>query len=205
MVFGFKKSKLDGNENIFSAPSQMSLPEAFSLKNYLPKVMDQGSNPTCVPCSLSANINWKLNLEHGDNKMDNKVKIFEIFDPYGDEYGMTFKDAFSHLKNEGVSTTEGNFKIKRYAMIKSGLALKYAIYANGPCVGALPVYDTYSSKFWDKNRGEFLGGHAIAIVGWNNEGFIIRNSWGTSYGDKGYAVIPYEEINRFYEIWTVID
>lgn len=205
MIYGFKKSKLDGTEQVYSAPKTKSLPETFSLRNYLPKAMDQGSNPTCVPCSLSTNINWNINLKNGDNKTDNKVKIFEIFEPTGDENGMTFKDALKFLKKEGVTTSKGNFKIEKYAMIRSALALKYAIYANGPCVGGLPVYNTDIDRFWDKSKGQFLGGHAIAIVGWNEDGFIIRNSWGSSYGDKGYAILPYKDISKFYEIWTIID
>lgn len=205
MVYGYKKSKLDGSENVYSVPSQQSLPDTFSLENYLPKVMDQGSNPICVPCSLTSNINWKLNLKHGDNKLDNKIKVYEIFEPYGDDNGMTFKDALNFLKKEGVTTNEGVFKIRRYAMVRSALALKYAIYANGPCVGALPVYNSYIDKFWSKYSGDYEGGHAIAIVGWNDKGFIIRNSWGSSYGDDGYATIPYDDINSFFEIWTIID
>ena len=69
----------------------------------------------------------------------------------------------------------------------------------------IPVYNTSIDRFWDKSKGEYLGGHAIAIVGWDEEGFIIRNSWGTSYGEKGYATIPYKEINNFFEIWTIIE
>lgn len=205
MVYGFKKSEIDGSEIIFKEPESQNLPDKFSLQDFLPKAMDQGQNPTCVPCSISSNINWNINLKDGNNTVDNKVDIFEIFDPYGDEYGMTFKDAFKHLRTQGVSTDKGNFKISRYAMVKSPLALKYAIYLNGPCVGALPVYNTYIDEFWDRNGGEYMGGHAIAIVGWNDEGFIIRNSWGKYYGKKGYATIKYEDLNNFYEIWTIID
>ena len=204
MKFGFKKSELDGSESLFVAPESLSLPETFSLKEFLPKIIDQGSNPICVPCSLSANINWKLNLSDGNNDTDNDVDLFQIFGNGGDESGMSFKDAFKFLKMKGVDTNQGTFRINNYGMIKNILSLKYAIYLHGPCVGALPVYDTYSSDFWNKRYGNFLGGHAIAIVGWDNEGFIIRNSWGKSYGNKGYSVIPYNDINYFYEIWTII-
>jgi C1A family cysteine protease len=31
------------------------------------------------------------------------------------------------------------------------------------------------------------GGHAVAIVGYTPDRFIVRNSWGTSWGDKGFA------------------
>lgn len=36
------------------------------------------------------------------------------------------------------------------------------------------------------------GGHAMAIVGYNaqQDYFVVRNSWGTSWGQKGYCRIP---------------
>jgi hypothetical protein len=36
-------------------------------------------------------------------------------------------------------------------------------------------------------------GHAVAIVGYTREGFIIQNSWGESWGHKGFALLPYED------------
>ena len=34
------------------------------------------------------------------------------------------------------------------------------------------------------------GGHAISIVGYRTDGrFIVRNSWGTSWGDKGFGYL----------------
>ena len=44
------------------------------------------------------------------------------------------------------------------------------------------------------------GGHAIAIVGYLASGrFIVRNSWGTTWGSEcpygaGYGTIPYQYI-----------
>ena len=88
-------------------------------------------------------------------------------------------------------------------MIGSIPVLKTAIVMNGPCVGGLPVYNSLVTKFWNPGT-DFEGNHAIAIIGYDKDGFIIRNSWGKSYSVDGYAHISYDDFNRFLEIWTLI-
>lgn len=36
-------------------------------------------------------------------------------------------------------------------------------------------------------------GHAFAIVGYDETGFLVQNSWGTEWGSHGYALLPYED------------
>lgn len=36
------------------------------------------------------------------------------------------------------------------------------------------------------------GGHAVAIVGYTPTSFIVRNSWGTRWGDKGFGYASYQ-------------
>lgn len=36
-------------------------------------------------------------------------------------------------------------------------------------------------------------GHAFAIVGYNERGFLIQNSWGPAWGSHGYAVLTYDD------------
>ena len=36
-------------------------------------------------------------------------------------------------------------------------------------------------------------GHAVAIVGYTADGFIIQNSWGKTWGYQGFALLPYED------------
>lgn len=43
------------------------------------------------------------------------------------------------------------------------------------------------------------GGHAVTIVGYNDHGFIIKNSWGVDWADKGYAIVNYD-FHRLYVI-----
>lgn len=45
-----------------------------------------------------------------------------------------------------------------------------------------------------KNGEKLLGRHAVMAVGFNDykQCFIVRNSWGTEWGDDGYFYMPYE-------------
>ncbi|MET0519419.1 MAG: C1 family peptidase [Burkholderiaceae bacterium] len=48
------------------------------------------------------------------------------------------------------------------------------------------------------------GGHAFALVGYNERGFIIQNSWGTRWGASGFAVLPYEDwVSNASDAWAV--
>ena len=40
---------------------------------------------------------------------------------------------------------------------------------------------------------EERSGHAFALVGYNEHGFIVQNSWGKDWGYHGFAVLPYSE------------
>lgn len=44
-----------------------------------------------------------------------------------------------------------------------------------------------------ERKGEADAGHAIAIVGYSTQGFVIQNSWGPGWGKDGFALLPYED------------
>lgn len=48
-----------------------------------------------------------------------------------------------------------------------------------------------------------LGGHAFALVGYNEVGFLVQNSWGGSWGNGGFATLPYEDwLDSAYDAWV---
>ncbi len=53
-----------------------------------------------------------------------------------------------------------------------------------------------------------LGGHAVLAVGYrdSDQRFVVRNSWGTGWGLKGYFTLPYDYLadrNLSDDFWTV--
>jgi C1A family cysteine protease len=59
---------------------------------------------------------------------------------------------------------------------------------------------------WYKRPGDYyLGGHAMTIVGYDGDGFIIRNSWSSQWGESGYTFYQFKDFGMHWEIWTAID
>ena len=49
------------------------------------------------------------------------------------------------------------------------------------------IYNPFNRKMENN-----YGGHVVTIVGYNEKGFKIKNSWGTDWNGDGYAFISYE-------------
>jgi C1A family cysteine protease len=85
-----------------------------------------------------------------------------------------------------------------------------------PFVVGFSVYESFeSSDVAEGGRvpmpgpGEsLLGGHAVVAVGYDEpqRRFIIRNSWGTSWGMRGYGTMPYDYLlddGLSADVWTI--
>jgi C1A family cysteine protease len=81
-------------------------------------------------------------------------------------------------------------------------AIKSAL-ASGPVVTTFDVYSdffSYAGGVYEYAHGTFAGGHAVLIVGYVDDAsingggyFIVKNSWGTGWGEKGYFNIAYSQ------------
>lgn len=93
-------------------------------------------------------------------------------------------------------------RISSYSRPSSGYsndvnAVKQAL-QRGPLVTTLYVYAdfmAYGGGVYNHVSGKMLGGHAISIVGYddNRQAFIIRNSWGTTWGENGFGYVSYSD------------
>lgn len=85
-----------------------------------------------------------------------------------------------------------------------------------PFVFGFSVYDSFESQEVsntgivnmpgpDENQ---IGGHAVCCVGYDNNQrrFIVRNSWGNTWGQRGYFTIPFDYLadrNLSDDFWTI--
>jgi C1A family cysteine protease len=89
--------------------------------------------------------------------------------------------------------------------------------AGFPFVVGFAVYESFESNAVEKtgtvpmpdvNNEELLGGHAVLCVGYDNSTsrYILRNSWGPNWGNKGYFTLPYaylEDNDLADDFWVI--
>lgn len=204
-MLGCKASKIDANDKKINKNLTNKIPEEYSFVNYLSPITDQKNTNMCVTHAFSCFLNWVTDMKLKTSKKDNNIDLNQIYNARADktnDNGMSIKEALSLARNHGINSSIGNIKIHDFTMIGSMQIMKQAILCNGPVLIALPVYDSDRNDFW--NGLEFEGNHCVAVVGYDRNGFIIRNSWGRSYGKNGYWILPYKDFEKIKEIWTCI-
>ncbi len=80
--------------------------------------------------------------------------------------------------------------------------IKEAVYTYGPVACSMDVYEdfySYSSGVYTHVSGVKLGLKAMVIIGWGEIGaeeyWIVRNTWGPSWGDNGYCMVALDTCN----------
>jgi len=220
MFYGYIASVLDGTETVLNEETYKSLPvpKEYSYLPYMSPVLNQGAESTCVPHSISAIYDYYYAMRNPESAINGifthtDMSIHQIYDARSNKgEGMSYRDALEFCKNHGVGSekdyktkTEGDIiKIADYARICSLDMMKKSIVMNGPCLIATYVRDTKRFDFWN-GRGNY-GGHATSVIGYSDRkgALLVRNSWGRSWGERGYTWLPYTEYSAILEAWAVL-
>lgn len=78
-------------------------------------------------------------------------------------------------------------------------AIEHCLASGFPITFGFKVYDNFegdeirSTGILGMPTGNLLGGHAVVCVGYDRtkQMFLVRNSWGADWGQKGYFWMPY--------------
>ena len=85
---------------------------------------------------------------------------------------------------------------------------RFWIANKGPILTRLVVDNTFRHAPADGDLSTYqpataCGGHAVCLVGYDEQSFIIRNSWGTEWGDGGFARASESYAAQFVEAYGV--
>jgi C1A family cysteine protease len=116
-----------------------------------------------------------------------------------------FDEAKNHKSIDQNALSQDLDQLKACLISGYPVAFGFVVYENFESeqvalTGKVPMPNTISEKI--------LGGHAVAIVGFddNKKVFIVRNSWGDTWGDKGYFYMPYDYVlnkDLANDFWTI--
>jgi len=108
-----------------------------------------------------------------------------------------------HIAPEESAYSEAtNFLVEDAYRVEVDLDQMRSCLAEGyPFTFGLQLFDSFQDAgsqglvpMPDLDEDEHDGGHAMLCVGYSDADkvFIVRNSWGESWGDRGYCYIPYD-------------
>lgn len=111
-----------------------------------------------------------------------------------------FKEPLTALQRKNAVP----YKVSSYQAIRQAnyiADIKQAVANRDPVLIGIHVYPNFdatppSGIVPPVKEKKSRGGHALVVVGYDetNEWFIVRNSWGTKFGDHGYAYIHYQTL-----------
>ena len=98
------------------------------------------------------------------------------------------------------SYTADKIKGGHVAYVLGIAQIKAALVKGGPLATAFHLYAdflTYKSGVYQHQTGEYLGGHAVLIIGYGTEAgtdyWLVKNSWNDSWGADGFFKIAHGE------------
>ncbi len=186
------------------------------------KILDQGKEGACTGFGLAAVINMLNQKRDSDIRVSARMlyNMAKKFDRWpGEAYsGSSCRGAIQGWKSMGVCSDElwpyrsedrshltieraknaRNNTVGAYYRLQHNIADFHAALNE---TGVIYVSANVHSGWWPRNvrggrihfRDQPQGGHAFAVVGYNETGFLVQNSWGPGWGKNGLALWSYED------------
>jgi len=210
----------DNRDWIFRPPLIKLEPECIPPEDLV--ILDQKNEGACTGFAMAAAINL-LNRNTPSNHLVSERMLYEMAKRHdewaGEDYGgSSLRGAIHGFKNMGVcprdlwpyktnSGQQGDLTIERakaarnltlgayYRLRPEITDFQTALMQTGVVVASARYHPGWSRPVKGKiqKRKSTQGGHAFAIVGYDKDGFIIQNSWGAGWGERGQAIWTYED------------
>lgn len=226
MIFNVLPGSVDERDYVLQAGHSIPPESYFIPTKYLRPVKNQGKEGACSAYAVATVKEIQERMEIGFKATFSPEFVYRLRS-MKPRAGMTPRETFTILQKigiipehywkrkynkDGVDIPQNvlevaqNFKISGYARAYDIDAVKSSIVSHGGCYLALPVYNPSRKDFWlMQDDDPLLGGHAVAVIGYDRNGFLIRNSWGTEWGIDGHTVLPFSDWGSVWEAWFILD
>ena len=113
---------------------------------------------------------------------------------------------WTDVPNSAEMADAVNWKLSGFSGLELGgtltqQSIESALAGGDPVVIGISVYSNFfyvgSNGLYSGVSGSFEGYHAITALGYNANGLVIENSWGTGWGANGYATLSWSFVNQY--------
>jgi C1A family cysteine protease len=161
-------------------------------------------------------IEGSVNIDAGAYLSDGikSLQIYGICDESDWPYDIT---KYTIKPNDECYTNALKHKAIKVQNINNDItSMKTSLVNNDPFVVGIAIYSSFETSKVNNtgvvpmpSKNDYLlGGHAVVCVGYDDKKkvWIMRNSWGTGWGDKGYFYLPYKYLtnpNLSSDLWII--
>jgi len=212
------------------------LPASIDLRSGMPPVYNQGSLGSCTANALCAIVQYdkpslqgsRLFLYYNERVLINSVNFDSgayLHDGVRtlSTFGVCSETSWPYVISQYTVRPPDpcyqealNTRIRSAQNIRNDLnSMKLSLYNNEPFVVGILVYQSFMTTrsngmvpMPNPSRERLMGGHAIVCCGYDDKRqvWIMRNSWGTGWGDGGYFYLPYAYLTNprlSSDLWNV--
>lgn len=213
-----------------------SLPHAINLKDQFPDVEDQAHAASCTANAVVGVLEYYKRTVGRSDELSRRFlyRVTRNHECTNSDRGSGIRSAIKMSKKFGVPSEEidpydlsrindqpsqaaymdakSRVIVTKYSRVVGSKGVVSAVADAKPVIFGARIYSDFYGVSKDRpiatRGGSYSGGHAMVVVGYSKyfEQFVVRNSWGTGWGDGGYCIIPFswfDDKGIVFDAWTI--
>ena len=188
-------------------------PVDWRAKGAVTPIKNQGSCGSCWAFSTTGSLEGHYQIATGELRVLSEQQLMDCSKPYGNAgcNGGAMTEAFEYIASNGGIDSEKEYAYTGTSTEPCWEAAEKRIVANlssyisipaseedqllaaaaiGPVSVAIeadkPAFQHYKSGVFDNATCGNKLDHGVLVVGFTADAYIVKNSWGDSWGEKGY-------------------